>query len=88
MEVSNIIIVIIQIKYMGMNEYLFKSTTKYRKYNKMGIDDGVDAAVSDGDDAQASKDPSPFSSCVVVMVKIFTAAAMEAVERQGSAVAA
>jgi hypothetical protein len=54
----------------------------------MGIDDdGVDAAVGDGYDAQASKDPSPFSSCVVVMVEIFVAA-MEAVETQGSAVVA
>jgi hypothetical protein len=40
------------------------------------------------DDTQASKDPSPFSSCVVVMVEIFAAKAMEAVEQQGSAMAA
>jgi hypothetical protein len=58
----------------------------------MGINDddndGVDAVVGDGYDAQASKDPSPFSSCVVVMVEIFTAATMEELERQGSAVTA
>jgi hypothetical protein len=29
------------------NEYLFKSTKKYRKYNKMGMDDGVDAAAGE-----------------------------------------
>ena len=42
-----------------MNEYLCKSTTKSRKYNKMDVngdgDDG-DAAVDDEDDAQASND--------------------------------
>jgi hypothetical protein len=31
-----------------------------------GDRDGVDAVVDDGDDAQASKGPSPFYSCVVV----------------------
>jgi hypothetical protein len=33
------------------NELLFKSTPKYKKYNKMemdGVDDGVDAASDDG----------------------------------------
>jgi hypothetical protein len=91
MEVSNIILVIIWINYMGMNGYLFKSTPKYKKYNKMGNDDGYDgvgAADGDEDDAQASKYPSRFSSCVVLMVEIFAASAMEAVERQGSTVVA
>ena len=51
---------IIWINYIGMNEYLFRSTIKCRKYNKMGMDedddeDGADASVDDGDDAQASK---------------------------------
>jgi hypothetical protein len=36
----------------------------------------------DEDDAQTFKDPSPFSSYVVVMVELFAVAAMEAVERQ------
>jgi hypothetical protein len=63
---------IIQIKYMEMNEYLFKCTTNFRKYNKMkvkdgdGDGDGVDATVDDGDYAQASNDLSPFSSYVLV----------------------
>jgi hypothetical protein len=47
-----------------------------------GDDDG------DEDDAQSSKDLSPFSCCVVVMVEIFTVAIMDAVERQGTAVVA
>jgi hypothetical protein len=42
----------------------------------------------DEDDAQAFKDPSPFSSCVVVMVEFFAMEAMEVVERHGSAEAA
>jgi hypothetical protein len=37
---------------------LIKSTTKYRKYNKMGMDGGVDVADGDRDDAKASMDPS------------------------------
>jgi hypothetical protein len=39
--------------------------------------------IDDEDDAEASKDPSPFSSCVVVMVEIFTEAAMGAAEWHG-----
>jgi hypothetical protein len=72
MEVRNIIIVIIRIRYMGMNGYLFKS-----EYNKMKVNDGdgdgygLDAAVDAGDDTQALKDPSPSFSFVVVMVDIF-----------------
>ena len=61
MEVINIIIVIIWMEYIGMNEYLCKSTTKSRKYNKMDVNgdgDVGDAAVDDEDDAQASNDPN------------------------------
>ena len=56
----------------------------------MGIGDGdiVDDDDDDGDRCGGLQDPSPFSSCVVVMVEIFPMAAMEAVERQGSAVEA
>jgi hypothetical protein len=63
-EVSNIIIAIQWMEYMGMIEYLFKFTTKLRKYHKMNLNDGDgdgdggDAAVDDGDDAQIPKNPS------------------------------
>jgi hypothetical protein len=43
------------------NEFLFKSTPRYKKYNKMEMDDGhhgVGAADGDRDDDQASLDPS------------------------------
>jgi hypothetical protein len=50
-------------------------------------DDG-DATVNFEDDAQASKDPSPFSSCVLVMVEFFVVAAMEVAEPRGSTEAA
>ena len=39
MEVINIIIVIIWMEYIGMNEYLCKSTTRSRKYNKMNVNE-------------------------------------------------
>jgi hypothetical protein len=72
-----------------MDENLCKTTIKLRNYNKMstnvGNGDG-DAAVDDKDDGQASKDPSPFPSCVVAVCPNDVAAtAMEAAERHGSA---
>jgi hypothetical protein len=42
------------IKYVLENEFLFRSTPNYQKYNEMWIihgDDGVDADDGDGDDA-------------------------------------
>jgi hypothetical protein len=64
-----------------------KSTIKSRNYNKMstnvgdGDGDDGDATVDDEDDAKDSKDPSPLSSCVVVMVEFFAVTAMEAAEQ-------
>jgi hypothetical protein len=53
MEVSNITIGIIRTKYMEMNGYLFKSTTEFRKYNKMKVNDGDGDDDGDGVDAVA-----------------------------------
>jgi hypothetical protein len=49
------------IKYIWENGFLFRSTPKYKKYNKMcriAGDHGVDAANVDGDDAKNLLDPS------------------------------
>jgi len=57
METINIIIMV-WMEYNEMNKYLCKSTTEFRKYNKMNTNGGdVDGDDDDGaDDAQDSND--------------------------------
>jgi hypothetical protein len=51
MELGDIIMAMKWIKHIRGIKFSFKSTPKYKKYNKMemdGVDDGVDAASDDG----------------------------------------